>query len=263
MRIRVLSDLHLEFGPIDLPKVEADLVVFAGDIHVKLNGIRWIRGNFPDTPVIYLAGNHEYYGEKLPRLLDKIRDEAAGSNVHLLENDSIEIGGFRFFGATLWTDMELFGDHHVGSLEALQMNDYKRIRRTPSYGKLRPVDTRALHYETVRHIEGFLKAGDPRRSVVVTHHAPSMRSLPERRRTELISCAYASHLDSLIEEHDPLLWIHGHIHHSQDYRIGRTRILSNPRAYVDDPNPGFDPELVIDLDREHQEDMGGVGGADA
>jgi hypothetical protein len=81
-----------------------------------------------------------------------------------------------------------------------------------------------------------------------------MRSLPEHRKKEIISCAYASHLDSFIEEHEPLLWIHGHIHHSQDYLIGRTRIVSNPRAYIDDPNPAFDPNLVIDLNNEYQKD---------
>lgn len=254
MRIHVLSDLHIEFGPIHLPEVEADLVILAGDIHTKLNGIRWIRDNIPDTPVIYLAGNHEYYGEKLPRLLDKIRKEAAGTNVHLLENESIEVGGFRFFGATLWTDMELHGDHHIGCLEALQMNDYKRIRRSPDYRKLRPIDTRALHHASVRQIEQFLKSGDPRRSVIITHHAPTILSLPEHRRKEIISCAYASHLDALIELHEPLLWIHGHIHHSQDYRLARTRILSNPRAYIDDPNPNFNPSLIVDLEAEHQKD---------
>lgn len=247
MRIHVLSDLHLEFGPISLPRVAADLVVLAGDIHVKLHGIRWIRDHIPETPVIYLAGNHEYYGEKLPRLLDKIRKESSGSNIHLLENESLEIGGFRFFGATLWTDMALHGDHHIGSLEALRMNDYKRIRRSPSYSKLRPADTRILHQKTVRHIEQFLESGDPRRSVVITHHAPSIRSLPERSRAEQINCAYASHLDPLIEKHSPRLWIHGHIHHSQDYLIGRTRILSNPRGYITDPNPAYNAELVIDL----------------
>ena len=250
MRIHVLSDLHLEFGPIEIPKVDADLVVLAGDVHVKLHGIRWIRETFPTTPVIYVAGNHEYYGEALPRLLEKIREEAAGTNVHVLENASLDLKGFRFFGATLWTDMELHGDHHVGCLEALQMNDYKRIRKTPSYRKLRPADTRALHSETVPQIERFLKSGDPRRSVVVTHHAPSIHSLPERRRSERVSCAYASHLDPLITTYAPLLWIHGHIHHSQDYEIGRTRILSNPRAYIDSPNPGFQAGLVIDLARE-------------
>ncbi|MFD2301957.1 metallophosphoesterase [Roseibacillus ishigakijimensis] len=247
MRIQVLSDLHIEFGAFDFPRVDADLVVLAGDVHVKLNGVRWIKENIPDTPVVYLAGNHEYYGEKIPRLRDKIREEAEGTNIHFLENEFVEFGGYRIFGATLWTDMELLGDHHVGCLEAVRMNDYKRIRKTPSYQKLRPVDTRLLHAESVRSIRQFLEAGDSRRSVIVTHHAPSIRSLPHRRRTEPISCAYASNLDSFIENLSPLLWIHGHIHHSQDYEIGDTRILSNPRAYLDDPNPSFDPELVVDL----------------
>ena len=264
MRIHVLSDLHLEFGPIELPKVDADLIILAGDVHTKLNGIRWIRDNIPETPVIYLAGNHEYYGEKLPRLLDKIREEATGTNIHLLENESFEFGGFRFFGATLWTDMELHGDHHVGCLEAqLKMNDYKRIRRFPDYRKLRPVDTRAMHHASVRHIETFLNSGDSRRSVVVTHHAPTILSLPEHRRTEIISCAYASRLESFIEDHEPLLWIHGHIHHSQDYRLARTRILSNPRAYIDDPNPNFNPSLIVDLEDEHRKDTEQAGSSNA
>lgn len=77
-----------------------------------------------------------------------------------------------------------------------------------------------------------------------------MCSLPEHRRSESISCAYASHLDAFIEEYEPLLWIHGHIHHSQDYVIGKTRVLSNPRAYVDEPNVLFEPQLVVDLDAE-------------
>lgn len=247
MRIRILSDLHLEFGPIDLPQVEADLVILAGDVHTKLNGIRWIREAIPDTPVIYLAGNHEYYGDKLPGLLDKIREEAAGTNIHLLENQSLELGGFRFFGATLWTDMELYGDQYAGCLEALNMNDYKRIRKSSDYRKLRPIDTRNWHHESMSHLERFLQAGDPRKSVVITHHAPSLLSFPEEFRDRAVNCAYASNLDPFIEQYSPLLWIHGHIHYSQDYTIGRTRILCNPRAYVGDTNPAFDPTLVIDL----------------
>lgn len=253
MRVHVLSDLHLEFGPFDLSGVDADLVVLAGDIHTKLNGIRWIRETLPDTTAIYLAGNHEYYGEKLPRLLEKIRDEAQGTRIHLLENNSVEFGGYRFFGASLWTDFDLFGDHHVGMHEALRMNDYKRIRKSPSYRKLLPSDTRMLHHMTVRELSRFLDREDNSRSIVITHHAPSRLSLPASRKNDPLSCAYASNLDDLIGRHRPLLWIHGHIHESRDYRIGPTRILCNPRAYVDEPNPSFDPRLVIDLEQQQRD----------
>ena len=247
MRIQILSDLHLEFGPFDFPKVDADLVILAGDIHTKLNGVRWIKDTIKDTPVLYLCGNHEYYGEKHPRLLEKIREEAAGTNIHLLENESYEFQGFRFFGATLWTDLALHGDHLSGGTEALRMNDYKRIRKNPSYRKLRPVDSRAMHHQSVGEIERFLRGGDTEKSIVITHHAPSARSLSAERRSELLSCAYASHLDSLILEHKPLMWIHGHIHHSQDYMIGSTRIISNPRGYVDEPNEDFEPIKVLSI----------------
>ena len=250
MRIHVLSDLHIEFGEFQYPEVDADLTILAGDVHVKRNGLKWILDAIPDRPVIYIMGNHEFYGEKLPRLTQKLKDQAKGTNVHILENDSFEFDGFRFFGATLWTDMNLHGDTMVGSIEAQQtMNDYKRIRHTPSYRKLRPVDTRTEHLNSVTHLRKFLESGEPKKSIVVTHHAPSILSLPERRRERIISCAYTSNLDDLIKQQGPSLWIHGHIHRSNDYKIGDTRIISNPRAYIDSPNPNFDQGLVIDLNR--------------
>lgn len=248
MRVRILSDLHLEFGEFTLPEAPADLVILAGDVHVKRNPVPWILQNFPELPVLYIAGNHEFYGEKFPRQLEKLHEEAAGTNIRFLENESFELGGYRFFGCTLWTDMELFGDVQASSIEASAlMNDYRRIRHSPSYRKLRPADTRARHILSLQAIEAFLTDGDARRSIVVTHHAPSIHSLPPRRRTHPLSCAYASHLDDFIKLHQPPLWVHGHIHHSQDYRIGETRILSNPHGYIDEPNANFDPLLTVEL----------------
>lgn len=247
MKIHLLSDLHLEFGPVELPRPEADLVILAGDIHIKRNAIPWIRATFPDLPVIYITGNHEFYGEKLPGLGKKLKDLTAGTNIHFLENESVEIGGFRFFGCTLWTDLELFGDPAEGAVDALEMNDYKRIRHSETYRKLRPTDTRLRHFSSVQKIKEFLAEGDPRTSVVVTHHAPSIRSLPSRRHTDPVSCAYASHLDELIISTRPLIWVHGHIHHPQDYVIGEMRIVSNPRGYLDMPSKDFDPGLVLEL----------------
>lgn len=252
MRIQILSDLHIEFGPFEFPSVDADLVILAGDTHTKLNGLRWAKAAITDTPVLYILGNHEYYGAKLPRLVEKLKDEAEGSNVQVLENDFVEIDGFRFFGATLWTDLELQGDPYLGSIEALEMNDYKKIRLSSTYRKLRPIDTRSHHLNTLKSLKVFSASGDPDRSVVITHHAPSARSLPERRRSKPISCAYASQLDEVVKDLDPLIWIHGHIHHTQDFTIGRTRIIANPRAYIDEPNPNFDPTFTVDLNQERR-----------
>lgn len=232
MRIHIVSDLHQEFGEVPLPRVDCDCVIFAGDVNTKTNGIQWILREFRDVPVIYICGNHEYYGENYPSLISKLKMRAEGTNVHVLENESVTIQGLRFFGCTLWTDMALMGDWTEGAVEAGNlMNDHKRIRNSArAYKKLSPRDTRAAHLASVAAMREFFTAGDARSAVIVTHHAPSMRSLPERRRSELLSCAYASHLDTLIEEFQPRLWIHGHIHHNNDYQIGETRVLANPRA---------------------------------
>lgn len=82
---------------------------------------------------------------------------------------------------------------------------------------------------------------------MVTHHIQSIASLPERRRSEEISYAYATHHDSLINEFQPRLWIHGHIYYNNDYQIGSTRILTNPGAYPNAPNKTFVPDLTVDL----------------
>jgi|WetSurMetagenome_2_1015567.scaffolds.fasta_scaffold106420_1 hypothetical protein len=108
MRIWVLSDLHTEFAPFVAPPVNADLLIAAGDIGVGLHGIEFLTTLAP-LPVIYVAGNHEYYHHALPKLTLELRKHCAGTNVHFLENDAFDFRGIRFLGATLWTDFQLLG----------------------------------------------------------------------------------------------------------------------------------------------------------
>ena len=249
MKLHVLCDLHIEFGDLVVPDVGADAVVLAGDVHVKERGLQWIFDQRFKVPVLYVLGNHEFYKEKFPGLIDKLKREAEGTNVHVLENEWVEVGGLRFFGCTLWSDMGLLGDPRAALIFAAQaMNDYRLIRNSKTFRRLLPGDTASWHSRSVRKLEEFFGGGDPMGSVVVTHHAPSIRSVPERYRTDPVTPAFASNMEPLITKHQPLLWVHGHTHTSSDYCIGKTRIVCNPRGYASmEENPGFRPDFVAEI----------------
>lgn len=93
--------------------LDCDVVILAGDIGKGLKGLEWGREAFDDVELVYVAGNHEYYGGALGHLTDKLRARAVELGVHFLENDATVIGGVTFVGATLWTDFALFGDDPV------------------------------------------------------------------------------------------------------------------------------------------------------
>jgi Icc-related predicted phosphoesterase len=249
LKLHVLCDLHIEFGGFEVPVVGADVIIFAGDVHIQDKGLRWIFDQNFRVPIIYVLGNHEFYNDNFPGLIDKLRREAKGTNVHVLENDSIEIGGIRFFGCTLWSDMELFGDPGVASVFAADaMNDYRLIRHSKSSRGLKPSDTISRHFGSIKKLKEFLEAGDPARSIVVTHHAPSIQSITDQYRKDHLSAAFASNMEELILEHQPHLWIHGHTHESYDYCIGKTRVICNPRGYARiDINKGFKPEYTVEI----------------
>jgi len=70
--------------------------------------------------VLYVVGNHEHYDERIGRLHEKLREAAEGSNVHILENEAFELDGYRFFGATLWTDFNLFREFQAAVLTLIR-----------------------------------------------------------------------------------------------------------------------------------------------
>ena len=249
MKLLVLSDLHLEFEPICIPDTNADVIILAGDINLKTRGIEWAIKTFPNTPVVAVLGNHEYYGEKYPSLMKKAKELAAGTHVHVLENDSIEIDGVTFFGCTLWTDLKLFGDARLAGYFCQQeMSDFKKIRVEPGYSKLNPVSMTGIHNRSMDWLSNALSENAGKQNIVVTHHAPSLKSIAPALSEELTSAAYASHLDAMIESLDINLWVHGHVHNSCDYQIGNTRVVCNPRGYSPDwLNPDFVDNFIVEI----------------
>jgi len=260
MRLWILSDLHRDVGPAWAPAAvpDADVAVVAGDVGEGLvASVEWAAETLrPHMPVVMVAGNHEFYGGTLREELARGQEAAARHDVHLLENRSVEIGRVAFIGCTLWTDYALDGPAlRPLAMEAARhgMNDHRRIKwaTRPRWLRFRPEEAAVLHAASRAYLEqallGDLRASDDLVShVVVTHHAPSRRSVPPRFAGSALNPAYASALERLVETTAPTLWVHGHMHACADYRIGGTRVLCNPKGYGME-NPSFDPRLVVEV----------------
>ena len=250
-RIRIHSDLHLEFCEWTPPLVEADVVVLAGDIHVGLGGLEWMRRHFPSTPVIYVPGNHEFYGARLNDVLGALRDAANRLGIHLLDSAEIVLHGTRFLGAPLWTDFALYGSDEERIEQSMAdakrfMHDY-RVIRYGAQGKFRPEHGQRIHEEQVQWLERRLAEPFDGPTVVVTHHLPHRQSIHSKWEGDPLNPGFASDLSRLVRP--PVrLWVHGHTHESFDYQVNGTRVICNPRGYVPmQPNTAFDPKLVVEV----------------
>jgi len=248
MRIQIISDLHQEFGFSDLSFDKADVVVLAGDTNLGIKGIEWVKRTITKQPVIYVLGNHEYYKGSYPKTLNKIIDAAKDTNIFVLENNRIELDGIRFHGTTLWTDFSIFGDAmYHGVICQSKMNDYKKITRSPSYSKLRSIDTYHIHMISRKWLNDSLEESKSFQNIVITHHAPSIRSVPDSYLNDPLTSAYASNLEDLIIKYRPLYWIHGHIHTPVKYRVGDTEVICNPHSYLDEKYNGYEKSLIIEV----------------
>ncbi len=252
------------FTPDPQAAAAADVVVLAGDIDVGVKGVRWAARAFAGKPVIYVTGNHEFYGGHWHTTLAQMRAEAEALGVHFLENDSLEIDGVRFLGCSLWTNFEYFGRdrRHRAMLDVENgMNDFKLIKAEPLrdvYWKTKRHRITARHVLR-RHEESLawlieeLPKDDPWSTVVVVHHAPRAESIPEIYKGNPLTPGYASRLaDDLMAA--ARLWVHGHVHDLFDYSVGRSRVVCNPRGYKlhgrGIENSKFNPGLLVTFDDE-------------
>lgn len=256
MRAWVFSDIHVDTATYELPATPADVdcIIVAGDVadgHAR--SARWLRERVVQLglPVVYVAGNHDFFGEDLSRDYAGIYQDAGVELLHP-GRPTIEIGGARIIGCTLWTDYSISGDVDAArSWARRSMPDIVSI----DLG-MRRIGTRDLldmHRQQRMMIERKLAILFNGPTIVVTHHAPHPKSLRSPMLT-VDDGSYASDLSALIEEYEPAIWIHGHVHSSRDFYVSATRIVCNPRGYAvvnrDGrrlENPDFDPLLVVEI----------------
>ena len=266
MRIQIVSDLHLEFGDLQIPNTEnADVLILSGDIMVaqdlhdhpeadmnpmtdalyKNMGRRQAnaydfrnflkRCSFQFPHVVYVAGNHEFYHGKFPESINYLRTECAKfPNVHFLEMDCVTIDEVTFIGGTLWTDMNK-GDPLTLHAMSDMMNDFRIIRDSDhGYSRFKPARAAERHRNTVKYIKSVVEEQHDRKFVVVGHHGPSFQSVHEMYKDQyLMNGGYSSDLIEFIMDRPQIkLWTHGHTHHPFDYMVGSTRVVCNPRGYI-------------------------------
>jgi len=247
VKLHILNDLHIEFSPFDPPHTDADVVVLAGDIGVGVAGLEWAAARFAKNRIVYVPGNHEFYGEDIA-LLEELKSRAP-PNIHVLDNGEVEWGGVRFLGCVLWSDFSLFGEvERDFCMKHAQfgINDFRKIRNGNRL--FTPEDAVEWHTRNRNWLTKRLDEAFPGATVVVTHHAPSPRSIPRQFNRDPLSPAFASNLEDLMGTERVALWIHGHLHGSFDYEVNGTRVVCNPRGYVPyEPNGSFQPDLVVEI----------------
>lgn len=254
MRGQIFSDLHLDVFPIKpitiVPGV--DLVIVAGDVcEGVLRAFEHLRRIVPmDIPIVMVPGNHEFYRRFIPDELALALDHAGAFNLHILNGTALELAGVRFVGATLWTDYQVFGEANqarVMNACAKGMNDHRLIgwQKKP-WLRFRPQEAALLHYRSKAAITETLAAPFAGPTVVVSHHAVHWDSIHPRFRSDPVTGAFVSDLSELIETYQPTLWVHGHVHKSSDYFVGKTRVLCNPHGYGTE-NAAFNGALVVEL----------------
>lgn len=262
MRFSVASDIHLEFGKIDIRNTgKADVLILAGDIMVAKdlgNGYNYAQKFFEQVSqefdkVIYVMGNHEHYRFDFAKTESRIREFLSQfPNVNFLEKSHIEIGDTMFVGATMWTNFNK--NDEISKLVADKgMNDFRIIENSNRMINYRQVHINESGEECTKFATrpGIFRAQDAyednckameyftetlkthNKVVVVTHHSPSMLSVHKKYRDSNLNYAYSSANELFVMNHPQIkCWIHGHTHESFDYMLGDTRIICNPRGYI-------------------------------
>ena len=269
MKIAICSDLHLEFGDINLKNEEqADVLILSGDIVIardlhdhpepmstieqsmmangqglgrkQQSAQRWRdffkRCSFEFPHVVYVAGNHEFYhGNFFGSLTDLKTECGRYPNIYFLEDAVKVIDEVKFIGCTLWTDMNK-GDPLTQHAISALMNDFHIIRNDRlGYTKLRPAHVIERHIRSKQFIQTVLRdCGPDDKVVVVGHHAPSSLSIADEFKNDHVgNGGYYSDMSDMMLDHPQIkLWTHGHTHYPFDYMIGDTRVVCNPRGYI-------------------------------
>lgn len=241
LSIQLLSDIHFEHHTDKgkafiktLDPKDVDILVLAGDIATlhSLGSLDSLCELYRDAKVLWVHGNHTYYGSERSWVEDASREaEDRNPNLVWLDNNYIKIDGVTFHGTPLW-----FPSSTDTAFRAKNWAEFEIIPNWIGWVYMAAEDA-------ARYLNNNVKEGD----VVITHYLPSYRSVPARFLSSPSNCFFVHNIEDLIEHTRPKLWLHGHTHDSVDFTLGQTRVVANPLGYPFEPNQSFNDKLVIEV----------------
>ena len=270
MELRIISDLHLDINtgmPFDL-KDKSIFTIICGDISgYFLKTSKWLNRNVENG--VFVAGNHMIYnksGHSLQYQLKQFQNNyPLDAPISFLNDNYKIIDDIVFVGGTLWTDYCLYGKERKYKYiwaALCYINDFRYGLFNPSDNlenekasqikMLKPENCAKMFFNTLSVIDEVCHKFPKKKIVVVTHHAPSEKSVPAIHKNSNITPAFASNLEEFILDHPNIkLWCHGHIHSACDYNIGGCRVICNPRGYAKYNEKaevtGFNKDLIVKI----------------
>lgn len=289
IKFQLLSDVHGRWNQ-SATHPEAQMITAVGDLSDGTEAVPWL-GEM-GRPVIYVPGNHEYYGGDIGTRLNELRAKAQSTLVSVVDRQTVTAGDVRFLCTTLWTDHQNL-DIDLVLHTSKVLNDYKRIgvgawlanqENAKTYARIlaefeqrgsrykgifsekpehmNPLIALALHRQALIYLTDELAKPWHGKTIVLTHHAPSLISLMfagyftmqnPRGFAKLLSQksrpykigAYANSLEYLFSRNKIELWLHGHLHESLRYTLDGVGVVTNPTGHANEKNTRHDPSLVL------------------
>lgn len=245
MKIALYSDLHLEFSPWTMPETQADVIIFAGDIGVGKQGAEFVsdvaRSN-PSKQIIYVPGNHEYYGSDFESVESEIINTCRLPNLYEILNEFVILDGVVFYGGTMWTNLQ---SRSISEIKNVMrgLNDFSQIKDMSAQR------WQEAHNDFVFCLNETCRVAEQQElpMVVISHHLPSPRSVPLRFISSGINGGFMEDMTRYFT--DPIkLWCHGHTHNACDYVENGVRVICNPRGYPIEQEATFNPYHLIELE---------------
>lgn len=254
MKMRVLSDLHLESYIYYYEYMGEDILLLVGDIDTKTRHNQILNAIPQHVRVVMVAGNHELYNQEYYKTYLLLHElELKYSNFYFLDNSTYDIGNISIFGGTMWTDFELYGNdlkNEIMNMASKGIYDYKTvtIKDGDVIRQYTPNDSVEQYKKFNRNFDRWIENSKGKTRICMSHFLPSIKSIDKKFDGSLLNAYFASNNEERVKLVD--YWVHGHTHSKCDYILGDTRVLCNPKGYgaMYMENPNFNNSLIVEID---------------